>query len=61
MLEALVQQLEGRLSEAAQYGPVPMGDVLDIAAELRWAAEETVRMNPALETRLTPRERKAVA
>jgi len=61
VLEGLIRLLEERLREAAQYGPLPMGDVIDIAAELRWAAEEAIRMLPQLATRLTPRERKAVA
>jgi hypothetical protein len=60
-LEELVRMLSERLRLAAQYGPLPMGDVLDIAAEMRWAAEQAVRIEPALEHRMTPNERKAAA
>jgi hypothetical protein len=56
MLEAQIRLLIERLRSAAQYGPMPMGDVLDLAAELRWAAEEAIRIDPALEHRLSPDE-----
>ena len=61
MLEAQIRLLIERLRCAAQYGPLPMGEVIDIAAELRWAAEEAIRMAPQLATRLTSDEREAVA
>lgn len=56
MLEALIRLLVERLGNAAQYAPLPMGDVLDVAAELRWAAQEAVRIDPGLEHRLSPDE-----
>jgi hypothetical protein len=56
MLEAQIRLLIERLCSAAQYGPMPMGDVLDLAVELRWAAEEAIRIDPALEHRLSPDE-----
>jgi len=59
MLEALIRLLLERLGTAAQYGPIPMGDVLDVAAELHWAAEEAIRIEPTLATRLTLDEREA--
>lgn len=58
-LEELVRLLSERLVDVAQYGPIPMGDVLDIAAELRWAAEETIRIEPSAGDRLISKERKA--
>jgi hypothetical protein len=61
MLEALIRLLVERLRDAAQYAPLPMGDVADLAAELGWAAEEAIRIEPALAIRLTLDERKAVA
>ena len=56
MLEAQIRLLIERLRSAAQYGPMPMSDVLDLAAQLRWAAEEAIRIDPALEHRLSPDE-----
>jgi hypothetical protein len=56
LLEAMIRLLLGRLRDVAQYGPMPMGDVADVAAELRWAAEEAIRIEPALEHRLSPDE-----
>jgi hypothetical protein len=61
MLEAQVRLLVERLRTATQYEPIPMGDVLDLAAQLRWAAEEAIRIDPELEHRLSPDEwRKAM-
>jgi hypothetical protein len=56
MLEAQIRLIIERLRSAAQYGPIPMGDVLDLAAQLRWAAEEAIRIDPTLEHRLSPNE-----
>lgn len=47
-LHTLVRQLSGRLADAAQYEPVPMGEVLDIAERLRWAAQEAIRIEPSV-------------
>jgi hypothetical protein len=55
-LEALIRQLIERLRGAAQYGPIPMGEMLDLSGQLRWAAEEAIRMEPTLEQRLSPDE-----
>lgn len=60
-LDELVRMLSERLRNAAQYAPVPMGDVADLAAELGWAAEQAIRIEPTMATRLTSDERKAVA
>jgi hypothetical protein len=60
-LEALVRMLSERLRAAAQYGPIPMGDVADLAAEMRWAAEEAIRIDPGMATRLTWDDGRAVA
>ena len=46
MLGDLVRIVAGRLDDARQFGPVPMGTVLDLADELRWAASEAVRLCP---------------
>jgi hypothetical protein len=54
MLEAQIRLLTERLRSAAQYGPMPMADVADLAAEVRWAADEAIRIDPALEHRLSP-------
>lgn len=56
MLEAQIRLLIERLRSTAQYGPMPMGDVLDLAAQLRWAAQEAIRIDPTLEHRLSPDE-----
>ncbi len=46
MLEQVVRIMAKRLDDVKQYGPIPMGDILDIADELRWAATETIRIEP---------------
>ena len=56
-LEAVVRVLGRRLTDVCQYGPIPMGDVVDIAARLRWAAEEAIRADPGLDHRLTREDR----
>jgi hypothetical protein len=61
LLEAMIRSLIVQLDDVARYGPIPMGDVIDISAELHWAAEEAIRINPGMATRLTSDERKAVA
>jgi hypothetical protein len=61
MLEAMIRSLLPRLSNAARYGPMPMGDVADLAAKLRWAAEEAIRIDPEVAIRLTSDDLEAVA
>jgi hypothetical protein len=56
MLEGIARALSKRLERVSQYGPVPMGDVLDIAERLRWAAQEAIRVCPDLDSRLGPDE-----
>ena len=51
MLDQVVRILAGRLDEAKGYGPVPMGDILEIADQLRWAATESLRMQPSRDDR----------
>jgi hypothetical protein len=58
MLEAMIRSLLPRLSDAAQFAPIPMADVADLAAEVRWAAEEAMRIDPGMATRLTSDDRK---
>jgi hypothetical protein len=48
--------LSKRLKRVSDFSPVPMGDVLDIAERLRWAAEEAIRVSPGLAERLTAEE-----
>jgi len=52
ILEDVVRLNSERLHDLAQYGPLPMGDVLDVAERLRWAAEEAIRIEPELATKL---------
>ena len=52
MLEAMARVLSERLVDVVQYGPIPMGDVLDVATQLRWAAEEAIRLDPSMDRRL---------
>jgi len=56
MLESMCQLLSRRLETVCGYGPVPMGDVLDIAEQLRWSATEAIRIEPALDCRLEPND-----
>lgn len=51
-LEALVHVLTERLEKAAGYGPLPMGDVLELTERLRWAAQEAIRIEPAVADRV---------
>jgi FAD/FMN-containing dehydrogenase len=60
-LEQMVWKLRDRLAGACVYGPVPMGDVVDVSTRLRWAADEAIRLCPALAHRLSDSEKKAVA
>jgi hypothetical protein len=55
----MVRALSARLERLSVYGPLPMGDVLDVAERLRWATEEAIRICPAANYRL--REGEAVA
>lgn len=52
MLDGMVRVLSERLRDVAEYGPIPMGDVLDVAARLRWVAEEAIRIDPSQAKRL---------
>jgi hypothetical protein len=45
-----------RLKTTSRYGPMPMGEILDIAERLRWAAQEAIRVSPYLNERLSPGE-----
>jgi hypothetical protein len=53
MLEEIIKVLSKRLQRTSDYGPLPMGDVLDIAERLRWAAEEAIRVEPGINQRLS--------
>jgi hypothetical protein len=59
LLEEMVRQLVKRLHNTAQYGPIPMGELLDLTEQVRWAAREAIRIEPAVGNRLTVDERKA--
>jgi hypothetical protein len=59
-LEATVHVLNGRLETVCQYAPLPMGDVIELSARLRWAADEAIRLCPDLAQRLADDD-KAVA
>jgi len=56
MLEAMIRSLLIQLKRRCAVWPMPMADVADLAGELRWAAEEAIRIDPALEHRLSPDE-----
>lgn len=58
-LDAMARVLSARLEDACGYSPMPMGDVLDVAAELRWAADEAIRIDPERAESLTQAERAA--
>lgn len=47
MLDQVVRVVAKRLDDAKEYAPVPMDTILDIADELRWAANEAIRIAPA--------------
>jgi hypothetical protein len=55
-LEATVRVLNGRLKDVCQYGPLPMGDVVELSARLRWLAGEAIRIYPGLDHRLSDDE-----
>jgi hypothetical protein len=57
MLETMIRQLAGRLERLGNYGPLPLGDMLDVIEELRWAAEEAIRITPGPAARLTDEEK----
>jgi hypothetical protein len=59
VLQAMVRVLAGRLTDVCQYGPVPLGDVVELSARLRWAANKAIRLHPHLGERLS--DDKAVA
>jgi hypothetical protein len=50
-LERFVDVLVERLGDEASYSPKHMGTVTDLADRLRWAAAETIRIEPALDRR----------
>ncbi len=58
-LEATVRVLCGRLKGVCQYGPLPMGDVIELSSRLRWGADEAIRIYPELDHR--PSDDEAVA
>jgi len=51
VLEETVRVLSSRLGQQCGYAPIAMGAVLELCAALRWAAEEAVRIEPALDER----------
>jgi hypothetical protein len=59
VLQAMVRVLAGRLTDVCEYAPVPLGDVVELSARLRWAADEAIRLHPGLAER--PSDGKAVA
>jgi hypothetical protein len=52
-LQTTVRVLCGRLKDVCQYGPLPMGDVIELSARLRWGADEAIRICPELAHRLS--------
>jgi hypothetical protein len=58
-LDATVRVLCRRLKDVCQYCPLPMGDVVELSARLRWAADEAIRIYPEFDHRLS--DGKAVA
>ncbi len=54
LLDQIVRVTAKRLNDAKDYGPVPMGTIMDIADELRWAAAEAVRIWPGADYRQAP-------
>ncbi len=46
MLDEIVLVVATRLDDTKKYGPLPMGTILDIADELRWAANVVIRIAP---------------
>jgi hypothetical protein len=47
MVETMARQVVGRLDRECVYGPLPIGEMLPIVEELRWAMAEGARLNPA--------------
>lgn len=47
MLEAMIRQLVGRLDRLGVYAPLPLGEMLPVLDELRWAMTQAARLNPA--------------
>ena len=47
-LQAVVREFNSRLVDVCGYGPLPMGDVIELSARLRWAADEAIRIDPDL-------------
>jgi hypothetical protein len=56
LLEGMVRQLVERLRDVAQYGPLPMGELLDLTERMRWAAREATRIEPEAGDRLSDDE-----
>jgi hypothetical protein len=56
VFEMTVRVLCRRLKDVCQYGPLPMGDVVELSARLRWAADEAIRIYPELADRLSDDE-----
>ena len=55
-LQQMVRMLGRRLTHVSQYAPVPLGDVRELSARLRWAADEAIRIYPELADRLLAHE-----
>jgi hypothetical protein len=55
-LQATVRVLGRRLSTACRYAPVPLGDVVELSARLRSAADEAIRLYSGLADRLSAEE-----
>jgi hypothetical protein len=51
VLEEMVRLLAGRLDNEKEYGPINLGAVLEIAGQLRWAAENGIEIDPRLDQR----------
>ena len=58
LLEGMVRQLVKRSRDAARFGPMPMGEILDLTEGMRWAAQEAIRIEPAFGDRLTADDRR---
>lgn len=46
MLDTMIRQLVGRLDELCVYGPLPVCEMRPLMDEMRWAADEAVRVSP---------------
>jgi hypothetical protein len=51
VLEEMVRLLAARLDDLKEYGPINLGAVLEIAEQLRWAAENGIAIDPRLDQR----------